>query len=197
MMDFLQTVESSGFSMFVKESSTAYVAVLAFHTIGLAFLVGISVGTSLRILGAAKQVPLAPLADFFPLMYAGFWINLFTGGVLLLLYPTKYVVDPIIYIKLGAVVLAMLALRNLRAHVFGDGPGMSTLEGARRAKMLAIAMTLFWLIATVAGRITAYDVSTKIQTTIAVVITLAAMLGVGLLLGRSLGWIEPSEEGAG
>ena len=62
MIEFFQIVESSGFSMSLKESSTAYVAILAFHTIGLSFLVGISGTTALRILGIAPSIPLKPFA---------------------------------------------------------------------------------------------------------------------------------------
>ena len=42
MMEILTAIEASGFSMWIKENSTGYVAILAFHTWGLVFLVGIS-----------------------------------------------------------------------------------------------------------------------------------------------------------
>ena len=166
MMELLQALEASRFAMFVKESGTAYTAFLAFHTIGLAFLVGISGGTALRVLGVARNLPLAPMEDFFPLLYAGFWINAVTGVVLLSLYPTKYVVDPTMYIKLSAVALAMVALRLFRAHVFGEKATLDTAAGAKKAKVLAVAMLTAWMIAITAGRVTAYTPITKIQTAI-------------------------------
>jgi hypothetical protein len=192
VMELLQTLEQSRFAMFVKESGTAYTTCLAFHTIGLAFLVGISGGTALRVLGVARSLPLAPMEDFFPLMYAGFWINAATGAVLLSLYPTKYVVDPTMYIKLSAVALAMVALRLFRTHVFGDPASLETPAGAGKAKTLAVAMLLAWTIAIVAGRVTAYTAATKIQTAIAVVLFAAAALPVGYYLVRLWGRLEAS-----
>jgi hypothetical protein len=192
MMELLQTLEQSRFAMFVKESGTAYTACLAFHTIGLAFLVGISGATALRVLGVARSLPLAPMEDFFPLMYAGFWINAATGVVLLSLYPTNYATDPTMYIKLAGVALAMVTLRMLRAHVFAGDNSLETAAGARKARTLAVAMLVAWMIAIVAGRVTAYTVPTKIQTSIAVAIFAAVALPVGYYLVRGLGLMEGS-----
>jgi hypothetical protein len=192
MMELLQTLEESRFAMFVKESGTAYTTCLALHTIGLAFLVGISGATALRVLGVARNLPLAPMEDFFPLVYAGFCINALTGVVLLALYPTKYVVDPTIYIKLGAVALAMVTLRMLRAQVFDRATSLETAAGARKARTLAVAMLAAWMIAIVAGRVTAYTVATKIQTAVAVAVFAAVALPVGYYLVRGWGWIEAS-----
>ena len=191
-MEFLAQIEASAFAMFVKESGTAYTTALALHAIGLAFLVGISGATAMRILGAAPSMPLAPMEDFFPLMWTGFWINALTGVVLLSLYPTKYFADPTMYIKLAAVALAMLTLRVLRAHVFGDGADLDTAAGAAKAKRLAGGMLAVWLVAITAGRVTAYGVPTKIQTSAAVIICGVLMLAVGRIVVRRLGRTEPT-----
>jgi hypothetical protein len=192
MMELLQALESSGFSMWVKESSTAYVAVLAFHTIGLAFLVGISGATAMRILGVARAIPLEPMQDFFPLMYAGFWINAFTGTVLLCLYPTDFLTEPTIYIKLVAVVVAMLLVRKLHREVFRGGLDVETVAATRTVKIQAGVLLSVWLVATVAGRVMAYTMPTKIQTAAAVVIFLAIAGLIGYVVGRLSGWIGPS-----
>jgi hypothetical protein len=190
VMDILQALEASGFSMWVKESSTAYVAVLAFHTIGLAFLVGISGATAMRILGVARSIPLAPMEDFFPLMYAGFWINAVTGTVLLTLYPTDYLTDPTIYIKLSAVVAAMILVQKLRACAFGGEGDLNTAAGSKKAKTMAVMLLVVWLVAIVAGRVTAYSVATKLETAAAVIVFMVLAVLVGYFAGRSLGWIK-------
>ena len=195
MMEMLAQLEASGFAMFVKESGTAYTTALALHTIGLAFLVGISGGTALRILGVARSLPLAPMEDFFPLMWVGFWINAVTGVVLLSLYPTKFLTDGTMYIKLGAVALAMLNIRMLRAHVFGDGANLDTTAGTTKAKRLAGALLAVWVVAITAGRLTAYTLPTKIQTAAAVLIFLVLMLLAGYIAARVLGWTKPSGQG--
>jgi hypothetical protein len=189
-MEILQALEASGFAMWVKESSTAYVAVLAFHTIGLAFLVGISGATAMRILGVARSIPLAPMEDFFPLMYAGFCINAVTGAVLLTLYPTDYLTDPTIYIKLAAVVVAMALVHKLRAHIFRGEADLGTAAGSKKAKTMAATLLAVWLVAIVAGRVTAYSLPTKLETAAAVIVFIVLALLVGYVAGRSLGWIK-------
>ncbi|MDP7146947.1 MAG: hypothetical protein QGI68_21420 [Pseudomonadales bacterium] len=191
-MEMLEALEASAYAMWVKESSTAYVAFLAFHSIGMAFLVGISGATAMRILGVARSMPLEPMAGFFPLMYAGFWINAVTGTVLLSLYPTKFLVDGTTYIKLAAVAAAMVIIVKLQAHVFGGGEGLDTPAGSKKAKMLAVALLAAWLIATVAGRVMAYSLTTKLQTAGAVLVVVVLALTIGYFAGRRFGWIESS-----
>lgn len=195
MMEMLQAIEASSFSMWVKESSTAYVAVLAFHTIGLAFLVGISGATAMRILGVARSMPLEPMEDFFPLMYVGLLINAVTGMVLLSLYPTKFLVDATLYIKLAAVTVAIVIIRKLQSHVFGGGANLDTAAGSKKAKMLAGTLLAVWLIAITAGRLTAYTLPTKLQTAAAVLVVAVVVVFIGYFVGRGLGWIKSSDQG--
>ena len=190
-MEFFEALEASGFSMWVKESSTAYVAVLAFHTIGLTFLVGISGAVAMRILGVARSMPLAPMAEFFPLMYVGFWINLLTGTVLLCLYPTDYLVDAAIYLKLAAVVVALWMINLIKAHVFRHEDPEAQAQ-TKTAKRYAVTLLCVWLISIVAGRVIAYSLQTRLQTALAVLIATGAVLLVGYLAGRRLGWIKSS-----
>ena len=195
MMELLTALEASSFAMWVKESSTAYVAVLAFHTIGLAFLVGISGATAMRILGVARSMPLGPMEDFFPLMYAGFWINAATGTVLLTLYPTDFLLDATIYIKLGAVTVAIIIIRKLQNYIF-DGPNPDRAAESHKAKLLAGTLLAAWLVATTAGRVMAYTLPTKLQTAAAVLVVVTLALLVGYCGKRILGLIKsPLNEG--
>jgi hypothetical protein len=187
MMDLFQALESSGFSMLLKENSTIYVAILAFHTIGLSFLVGISGTTALRILGVAPSIPLRPMKGFFPLMWAGFWINAFTGSLLLCLYPTDYFVDVSFYIKIVCVVTAIVLVRKMQATIFGNDVDTDVAAETGEARNLAKLMLVVWLVATVTGRVMAYSIPTKVQTGLAVVIFLGVALLVGKFAGRRLG----------
>ncbi len=192
-MALLEALESSGFAMMVKESNTGYVATLAFHSIGMAFLVGISGATALRVLGVARSLPLAPMEDFYPLMWAGFWINTLTGVVLLSLYPTKFLVDVVFYLKLGAIAAAIVIVRRLSAHLFRDEARLRTEAGAKKAKMLSVTLLAVWLVAVTAGRLTAYSFDTRVQTAAAVLIVTVVMLLVGYFAARRLGWSKSSK----
>jgi hypothetical protein len=195
-MEYLEALEASGFSMFIKESSTAYVAFLAFHTIGLVFLVGVSGVVAMRILGVARSLPLGPLLDFFPLLYLGVSINVVTGLVLLCLYPTDYIVDPTMYIKAAAIVVAIIMVRKLKTFLLDLEAGVTTEEQSKDMKMWARTLLIAWLFAVLAGRTVAYGLATKIQTAVAVLIVVSLVLLVGYLVGRGLGWINPSEQDA-
>jgi len=188
MLELLQTLQDSNYALWVKESSTTYVAILAFHTIGLVFLVGISGATAMRILGVAKSMPLAPLQDFFPLMYAGAWINVITGMALLTLYPFDYAKNPVIYLKLACIGVAIVALRKLRAAVFDGGVDSEVGANTSRARVLSWTLIVAWLVATFCGRVVAYQWATRIETALAVAIffLIAGVLGYGL--ARALGW---------
>ncbi len=194
-MEYLEALEASGFSMWVKESSTAYVVVLAFHTIGLTFLVGISSAAAMRILGVGRGIPLAAMLDFFPLMYVGLLINALTGAVLMCLYPTDYLVDDFtIYIKLVAVIFALVFLQKIKRGIeqVRDSQDESALPES--AKKMSIALIFFWLVAVLAGRVAAYSLPTKLETAGAVIVFLGLAAVVGYLFGNKLGLIDSDEQ---
>lgn len=187
MIALLEALEASGISMFVKENSTIYVLSLALHAIGLAFVVGISVATSLRILGVAPGLPLAALAPFFPLMYLGLWVTLLSGLVLTIMYPVDYLTEGTLYIKLLFVVLAVVLIKRLDAGLAADPGQYDAPEGAAKARKYAFTVILSWMIVITAGRVMAYSWGTMLQTAIAVIITLALMLGARMLYMRLAG----------
>jgi len=68
MTPVLEWLESTWLSTTLRDSPNVflYPTILAFHTLGLAFFVGISSAIALRILGVGRIVPLAPLKKFYP-----------------------------------------------------------------------------------------------------------------------------------
>jgi hypothetical protein len=191
-MEILAAIENGGWAMFMKESTTSYVAVLAFHSIGMAFLVGISAAIVLRVLGVARSIPLAAMEGFLPLMYAGFWINALTGVILLALYPTKFLVDVVFYTKLAAIAIAVVVVRRLCAQLFGDEASLATAAGAERARKLSVTLLGVWLVAITAGRLTAYSLATRVQTAIAVIVVAGLFVLIWNFAGRRLGVTESS-----
>jgi hypothetical protein len=180
MWQLLETIENSGLATWVRETPTVfgYSTVLALHTFGMAFLVGLSGVIAARVLGIARDLPVAPLEKFFPLIVIGFWVNAATGVVLTSLAARSLLANPDFYIKLAAIVCAIVCLRRLRDYAFGDGTKVGT---TGTGKVWASAMLLFWGIAILAGRLTAYSNFVRKQTAIAVVIAVI-MLFVGRYL---------------
>lgn len=183
-------VENSGFSMWIKESSTGYVAILAFHTVGLAFLVGVSGIFALRILGITPGIPLKPMQGFFPLMWLGLSINLVTGSIMLTEYPTDYFVDFSFYMKLSCVALAIVMLRKIQALVYAEGVDPDTAAESGEVQLRVRIMLLAWVIAIWGGRVTAYSVPTKYQTLAALIVFLCIATVVIRIIGRKVGLLN-------
>jgi hypothetical protein len=175
MLDFLETIENSSFPTWVRETPTifGYSTVLALHTFGMAFLVGLSGVVALRVLGVFRDLPLKPLEKFFPLIIIGFWVNALTGIVLASLAARSLAVNWDFYIKLVAIAFAIVGLRKLKGFAF-DTPWDGA-EPPPGAKTWARLMLLFWGIAILAGRLTAYTNSVRRQTTVAVVIAVVTL----------------------
>ena len=192
MMEFWESVGNSGFAMLFKQSGTAFTAILAFHSIGMAFVVGISGAVALRVLGIAPKIPLAPLEDFWPLMLAGFWISAVTGVLLFIMDPARFVPDATLYIKMGAIAAAMVLARRLRDQVFGPAAHPDIPAEAQRARSLATRLLVIWGVAIVSGKVMAYTWVAGSQTSIAVLVC----VGITMLVGRFLlGWGKPTGQG--
>jgi len=193
-MEFLTWLEHSGFAMTIKGSTVLYELPLVFHAIGMAILVGFSTAVYLRILGVASSVPLAPLERFFPVMYAGFWINAASGVLLFSLYPIKAVTNPVFFIKMGGVVLAVVCLRRIKHQVFGNRAIHDTRVVAPADKVLAGTALFVWLATITAGRLMAYHGIAGVEWSAAFAVSVVAVTLVlaGFAAARILGGSSPS-----
>ena len=154
---FLRTIEESGFSAWLRESESpfAFYFVLLFHTFGLALLVGANAVIDLRLLGIEREIPLMPLKRLFGIMWAGFAINAASGVLLLIAYPTKALTNPVFYLKLVLIAIAVWVMTRLNSQVFGD-PSSSEATMMAQAKRLAKWSLALWIGAITAGRLLAY-----------------------------------------
>lgn len=189
MWDVLEAIENSGFSTWVREAPTvlAYSTVLALHTFGMAFLVGLSGMIALRALGFARGLPLAPMEKFFPLIFVGFWVNAATGVVLTMLAARALLSNPDFYVKLAAIAGAIISLRMLRAGLFHEGVTFDTGPVPLKTRIVAVAMLVFWAVAVTAGRFTAYSWYVRKQSAVAVLIVAFLVLLVRHVAARVFG----------
>jgi len=154
---FLQAVEDTGFSTWLRESESpfAFYFILLFHTFGLALLVGANFIVDLRLLGIARAIPLAPLRQLFRIMWIGFTMNALTGMLLVIAYPTKSLTNVDFYVKLAIIGFAVWVMQRLQTQVF-EAPGLSETEMMARGAALAKWSLFLWLAAISAGRLLAY-----------------------------------------
>jgi len=186
MWEFLDSIENSGFATYVRDTPSVlgYSTVLAFHTFGMAFLVGLSSVIALRVLGAVPQLPLKPLKDLQPLIAVGFWVNAITGLILTSLAIHSLLRNWDFYVKLGAIALAIVALQKMRRHAFADTNAPDDAAASPRARFWAGAMLLFWGVAVLGGRLTAYATNIRIETARAVLVAVVLLLLVARYLVR-------------
>ena len=150
---FLAWVESTALSQWVvgSPSMLAFPGILTLHAIGMGFAVGINAALDLRILGVAPNVPLGELRRFMPILWAGFWLNAVSGVLLLIGYPTKALTNPVFYLKLTLIGVAMTLLVRISRLVFATNSPITS-----RLRNLAIASLVCWAGAITAGRLLAY-----------------------------------------
>ena len=148
-------VEDTSLSMWIRgESMLAFPLILSMHTLGMGFLAGTSAGIDLRLLGIANRVPLSDLAKFYPVMWLALALN-FTSGVLLLIgYPYKAFTNPLFYLKLTLIAVAVYLVVRIRRDVLLQAqPAESIL---RRGRLLAMVSLACWVGVIFAGRLLAY-----------------------------------------
>jgi hypothetical protein len=160
MHSFFLWLESTGLSSWIRESTSlwAFPGILTLHTVGMGFVAGLSAAVDLRILGFAPFVPLLELRRFFPVLWLGFWMNAVSGVLLLIAYPTKALTNPVFYLKLTFIALALVGLRSIVRSVFGDA-SVDVNPAPRRYRMMAIGSLVCWTGAITAGRLLAYTYS--------------------------------------
>jgi hypothetical protein len=151
------TIEESGLSMWIRDSPSvfAFWFILSFHAIGMGLLVGASAVIDLRILGVARDLPLAPLKSLYAIIWVGFWIQVVSGTLLLIAYPTKALMNPDFYLKLTLIGLGVAVMQMLKKRVFGDA-GLTEAAMMMKGKTLAAWSLAIWAGAITAGRLLAY-----------------------------------------
>jgi len=171
MDSFFLWLEATQLSVWVRESTSvmAFPAILSAHAIGMGLAAGINGAIALRLLGVASAVPIGELKRFVPLMWFGFWLNAASGMLLLIGYPTKALTNPVFYLKIALIALALWTYRMTSRRVFAPDPAPDDSTAVRagafvavvsrqtvKLKTLAFVTLVSWAGAITAGRLLAY-----------------------------------------
>jgi hypothetical protein len=158
---FFRWLESSTLSVWTRESTSvlAYPAILSAHAIGMGLAAGVPVAMALHLLGVGRRtepaIPTRELNRFLRVMWIGFGVNAVSGLLLLIAYPTKALTNPLFYVKLVLIGLAVwmfarMTRRLARADELPAG------RPSRALRALAVASLVCWPAAITAGRLLAY-----------------------------------------
>ncbi|HEX4997412.1 MAG TPA: hypothetical protein VFY29_04265 [Terriglobia bacterium] len=153
----LKSIENTALAAWIRESPSvfAFAGILLLHTIGMGLVVGICAGLDLRILGVAREIPLAPMRRFFPVLWVGFFLNAATGLLLLYADLSTKLINPDFWAKIVFIALAVVTLLRLKKLVFND-PDIDHKPLPANAKLLAFISLILWIGAVTAGRLMAY-----------------------------------------
>jgi hypothetical protein len=154
-MAFFRSLQASAFTDWFlgSDSIWTYPTVLTLHTVGMAMLVGASVVVALRLLNVGSDIPLRRLLPLYRIIWIGFGINLVSGIVLFVTEAADRVVDPVFYVKLASIALALWVGILIRRRALA-APDAGMARGSSRA--IAAASLSLWTVAIVAGRLMAY-----------------------------------------
>jgi uncharacterized membrane protein len=124
------------------------------HFVGLVLLIGTIGMLNLRVLGFAKQLPIAPLNKLVSWGLVGLGINVLTGLLAFIGMPTFYTHDIAFVFKIAAILLAVTAmglfyLTSVFRECEAVGPGK---DAPLPAKLIAGISLVLWLAVIVLGR---------------------------------------------
>lgn len=160
MGDFIEFIEGTALAVWVRESPSifAYTTVLSLHAMGLAVVVGVGAALCLRLLGLAKDIPLAPMLKLYPVMWVGFTINALSGIALLAANASGMLANVTFLVKLALIAVAVINMELLRHRLVDDldSGGGAVVEVSSRTRALAVSALVLWIGVVVAGRLTAY-----------------------------------------
>ena len=160
MHDFLSWMEASALGQLMRQAGPwAYAITNVTHVFGVASLFGSVLVLDLRLIGAWRRLPLAPVADAISTVaVAGFAVAAVSGTCLLATTATDYDGNPFLLIKFPAIGLGLLnvfVLRRSRAWRARGERELSHAEQRRLAVMGALSLAC-WVTAIAAGRLIAY-----------------------------------------
>ena len=127
---------------------------MTLHFVGLVLVVGTIGLLNLRVLGFAKQLPIAPLNKLVPWGLAGFGINVVTGLLAFIGMSAYYTYNIAFMLKIVVVLLALASfalfyMTGAFRDCEGVGPGG---DAPLRAKLSAGVSLTLWLAVIVLGR---------------------------------------------
>ena len=157
-MGILESLESTGISLFIRESSSflGFPTILTTHAFGYCFIMATNVIVSLRMLGFATSIPFKPLRRLFPVMWIGLILTTITGLLLVMAAAQKRVPNPILWVKLVLLAVATPMMWKFQMKVFED-PSVDENNIPAGARTMAAMQIALWMLILISGRLIPYS----------------------------------------
>jgi hypothetical protein len=157
-------LEATGLAEWVRSSSIGYPLMITLHAIGMGTMVGLALVLDARLLGRFVEIPYTSLHRYLGVAWVGFGINFLSGSALFTTgSATKYLWNMekgdwnyIFMVKMALVILGAISAGILQNIVGRESAGWAAGEPPGKVKTIAILSIIFWTMAIVTGRLTAY-----------------------------------------
>lgn len=157
MYDLLLSIEASALGQVMRDSVWLFPMAEILHFMGLSLLIGSLLVVDFRLLGFARNFPVAAVYRFLPLALAGFGINLVTGTMFFFSDPFRYYPNIAFRIKMLLIVLAGLNALYFAMMVRGKSAGAGGGgEAGTDIKTVSTLSFLFWIGVIILGRFIPY-----------------------------------------
>jgi hypothetical protein len=157
LISVLQWLEDCSLAVAIRQSSWLYPAFEIVHIAGIVLLVGPALMFDLHLLGFAKNISTATLANYLlPWSRRGLLFVIPSGIFLFITNATTLGYDPVFYIKMGLLVLAGLNALIFHRYTLRAISSTNTVAITVQAKLAAIISILAWLAIITCGRLLAY-----------------------------------------
>ena len=157
--DWAAALETTALATGLRNSVWSYPLVNAAHILGVALLVGSIVPLDLRLLGAWRSVPLAPLWNILTRTAgAGFLLAVIFGMLLFITRATEYIASNLFLAKMAVVIIGTANVMALRIPPPSDASEITSAHAMPplRLRLAAGVSLTAWLTAMTLGRLVGY-----------------------------------------
>ena len=153
MLDWIQNTE---YATWVRES-WGWPYALTFHAFGNAIVVGLFFIIAMRLFGLFRTIPITSLNRLFPVIWAGFIIQVYSGTTLWVSKPARYLADgmfewKLIFVITGAIITIYFQKLLKKEAANWQAAGQVPISARRFVAITAVV----WAGVLVVGRLTAY-----------------------------------------
>jgi hypothetical protein len=158
MTGFLESLENTGISLFIRESDSllSFPTILTAHAFGYCFIMATNAIVSARMLGFATSIPFKPLRRLFPVMWVGLIVTTITGLALVMAAAQKRVPNPILWFKMILLAVATPMMWKFQMKVFDD-PSVNERNIPAGVRTMAACQLALWLLIMISGRLIPYS----------------------------------------
>jgi hypothetical protein len=157
--DWAAALEATALAIALRNSVWSYPLVNAAHILGVALLVGSIVPLDLRLLGAWRTAPLAPLWNILTRTAgAGFLLAIIFGMLLFITRATEYIASNLFLAKMAVVIIGTANVMALRMPPPSDASEITSAHAIPplRLRIAAGVSLTAWLTAMTLGRLVGY-----------------------------------------